>query len=88
MSGTMRKGRRKAKSYLGFDARHATISDQPFQPAYQHRQNQGEPLEPLPRVDTAKPYGSRGPEPPEWEISHIQLNIIIESKALSVRIRE
>ena len=44
-------------------ARHATISNQPIQPACQHRQSQGEPLEPLPRLETAQPYGSRGPDP-------------------------
>jgi len=57
-------------------ARHATISDQPIQPACKHRQSQGEPLEPLPRVETAQPYGVlAGLIPPEWEISIVDENL-------------
>jgi hypothetical protein len=39
---------------------HATISDQPLKPACQHCQTQGEPLEPLPGMETTQSYGSRG----------------------------
>ena len=46
---------------LGVNVRHATVFDQPLQPACHHSQGQGEPLEPLPRLEAAQSYGSRGP---------------------------
>ena len=45
------------------NTRHATISDQSFKPAGRHYQSQGGPLEPLPRVEAPRPYGSRGTDP-------------------------
>ena len=43
--------------------RYATISDQSFKPAGRHHQSQGEPLEPLPRLETAQPDGFGEPDP-------------------------
>jgi hypothetical protein len=42
----------------------------PSKPACKHRQSQGEPLEPLPRVGLSLMVLA-GLTPPEWEISHI-----------------
>jgi hypothetical protein len=41
----------KAQSLLGVNGRHEIISNQSIQPACQHRQDQGKPMEPLPRLE-------------------------------------
>jgi len=55
--------KREINPYKEWNGCNAIISHKPIQPACQHRQSHGEPLEPLPRLEAAQPYGSGGSDP-------------------------